>query len=160
MRWLCGLFVVVKSMSEHECPAAGSSPVVDAHLHVWSGDWPYAAGQAPPADALDGAGRVGSAVALSHHMSEHGVARALIVQPINYAYDHSYVAHCLASWPHRFRGMALADPTLSPAEAVAKLRAVVGTAGATAGNVGAAPGTAGGIGDAAIGLPPGLPWGS
>ena len=64
---------------------------VDAHLHVWSGDWPYAEGQAPDA-ALDGDARVGSAEALLRHMEAAGVGRALIVQPINYLFDHTYVS--------------------------------------------------------------------
>jgi predicted TIM-barrel fold metal-dependent hydrolase len=93
-------------------------------LHVWSADWPYAAGQAP-GTALDGDARVGSAEALLRRMDDAGVGRALIVQPITYKFDHAYVAHCLAAWPRRFRGMALADPSLAPAEAVASLRAVV-----------------------------------
>ena len=98
--------------------------VVDAHLHVWCSEWPYAEGQAPDA-ALDGERRVGSAEALLHHMDGAGVGRALIVQPITYKHDHAYVAHCLTAWPQRFRGMALANPTLPAMEAVAALRSVV-----------------------------------
>ena len=98
---------------------------------MWSADWPYAEGQAPGA-ALDGDARVGSAEALLRRMDDAGVGRALIVQPITYKFDHAYVAHCLAAWPRRFRGMALADPSLAPAEAVATLRAVVAAAGSSA----------------------------
>ncbi|KAG5181590.1 hypothetical protein JKP88DRAFT_186750 [Tribonema minus] len=43
-------------------------------------------------------------------MDAAGVSGALIVQPINHLYDHSYVQHCLQQWPQRFKGMGLLQP--------------------------------------------------
>ena len=50
-----------------------------------------------------------------------GVNGALVVQPANHLYDHSYVAQALQAHPTFFRGMALANPTLSVKQAVAEL---------------------------------------
>ena len=53
-----------------------------------------------------------------------GVGGALVVQPANHMYDHSYVAKAIKEHPTFFKGMALANPTLPPAEAVAELEAL------------------------------------
>lgn len=60
-----------------------------------------------------------------------GVTGALIVQPINHKFDHSYVSSALSTAPEFFRGMCLANPTLEIPEAVAELEAL-----STAGYVG------------------------
>ena len=81
--------------------------VIDSHLHVWSSTRPYAAGKEPPAALGDS---VASAEALAAGMESLGIDGALVVQPINYEFDHAYVSSVLAK-DRRFKGMALADPS-------------------------------------------------
>ncbi|XP_027154499.1 uncharacterized protein LOC113754315 isoform X3 [Coffea eugenioides] len=61
------------------------SSVIDSHLHVW----------ASPQEC----------------MKEAGVDGALIVQPINHKFDHSYVTSVLKKYPSKFVGCCLANPT-------------------------------------------------
>ena len=63
--------------------------VVDSHLHVWSSTSKFAPGKEPPANLGDA---VASAEAFAAACKESGVDRALIVQPINYLFDHTYVS--------------------------------------------------------------------
>lgn len=42
---------------------------------------------------------------------EAGVSGAMIVQPSNHLYDHSYVTSVLQEHPDKFVGCLLADPT-------------------------------------------------
>jgi predicted TIM-barrel fold metal-dependent hydrolase len=96
--------------------------VIDAHLHVWASRqetsaFPYAPGQEPP-EALASAASTG---ALVTQMDQSGVTGALIVQPINHKFDHSYVMHAMQEHPDRFKGMLLHDPSLSSEEAVSRV---------------------------------------
>ena len=82
---------------------------VDAHVHVYSSGappFPFVTSKPPPSLATASADRLFSL------MSEAQVAGALIVQPINFKFDHSYVASVLADgrFEGRFRGMCLLDP--------------------------------------------------
>jgi predicted TIM-barrel fold metal-dependent hydrolase len=54
-------------------------------------------------------------------IEQAGVSGALIVQPANHKFDHSYVSAALRSHPDFYRGMLLADGSLSPLDAVASL---------------------------------------
>lgn len=58
-------------------------------------------------------------------MNDAGVDGALIVQPINHKFDHSYVANAMKKYPDRFKGMLLHDPSLSPELAVERLEELV-----------------------------------
>ncbi|XP_019069669.1 uncharacterized protein [Solanum lycopersicum] len=58
--------------------------VIDSHLHVW----------ASPQECME----------------EAGVDGALIVQPINHKFDHSYVTSVLKKFPSKFVGCCLANP--------------------------------------------------
>ena len=99
--------------------------VVDSHLHVWSSTSAFAPGKEPPSNLGDA---VASAEAFAAACQESGVDRALIVQPINYLFDHTYVAGVLKDNKDKYRGMALADPS-QPAKAAAEaLRAACATA--------------------------------
>lgn len=95
--------------------------VIDSHLHVWanlkesSADYPYAVN--PPENLQNKA----STDALLKVMEKEGVDGALIVQPINHKYDHSYVRSALQNHPTRFKGMLLHDPTLDASKAVSRL---------------------------------------
>ena len=79
--------------------------VLDSHVHVWSSASPYAPNQTPPPELGDA---VASAEALVASMATNRIDGSLIVQPINYGFDHSHVAGALRRYPTRFRGMALA----------------------------------------------------
>jgi predicted TIM-barrel fold metal-dependent hydrolase len=100
--------------------------IVDSHLHVWANEkeassFPYAEGQDPP-DALR---NLGSTSTLLEKMDANGVDGALIVQPSNHKFDHSYVMSAIKTYPDRFKGMLLHDPSQSPEDAVSKLEALV-----------------------------------
>mmetsp|Transcript_36638 Transcript_36638/g.93659 ORF Transcript_36638/g.93659 Transcript_36638/m.93659 type:complete len:354 (+) Transcript_36638:95-1156(+) len=80
---------------------------IDSHLHVWAdvdqaAEFPFPGGEPPYA---------GSAELLIDSMKEPGVHGALIVQPANHKFDHSYVTSAMAAHPGRFVGCLLADPT-------------------------------------------------
>jgi predicted TIM-barrel fold metal-dependent hydrolase len=107
------------------CVAAStafSMKIIDAHLHIWS-DKPEAfdSDQIPPATLQHGA----TPEALIQKMNDAGVKGALIVQPIYQKFDHSYVTEAVKTYPHKFKGMMLHDPSLSPEMAVERLEALV-----------------------------------
>lgn len=99
-----------------------ATKVIDSHLHVWattdeSKSYPYAVGQEPPPILADRA----STDQLLKSMDGAGVNGALIVQPINHKYDHTYVTAAISAHPTKFKGMLLHDPTLNAEEAVKRL---------------------------------------
>jgi predicted TIM-barrel fold metal-dependent hydrolase len=82
--------------------------LVDAHLHVWR-------------DASDYSGSAPTPVSpsadvpvelLAEYMSEHGVGRAVLVQPVYPGEDNSYVADCARAQPERFAAACVVDPRL------------------------------------------------
>ena len=82
---------------------------IDSHLHVWgNGKEPFPYVKGPPPDELVA---VGSTEALLEQMDKTGVRGALIVQPINYLFDHSYVLKAINDHPDKFKGMCLLDPS-------------------------------------------------
>ncbi|KAI8464534.1 MAG: hypothetical protein J3K34DRAFT_526120 [Monoraphidium minutum] len=101
--------------SSKRVAAAAAMSRIDAHVHVWApadqqGRFPYAgallgaksAGPEPPLP--------GDAELLLGELDAAGVGGALIVQPGNHLYDHSYVISVLEAHPQRFAGCLLADP--------------------------------------------------
>ena len=101
--------------------ATTTPKVIDSHLHVWANTSEAANGfpyiQDPPDPLKDKA----STAELIKQMDENGVNGALIVQPINHKFDHSYVIEAMKSHPDRFKGMLLHDPSLDEQAAVARL---------------------------------------
>lgn len=97
--------------------------IVDSHLHVWASTeeaaaaFPYAEGQEPPESLRS----LASTSELLKRMDDAGVDGALIVQPINHKFDHSYVIEAMTKHPTRFKGMMLHNPAESAEEAVARL---------------------------------------
>lgn len=84
-----------------------SAKVIDSHVHVWASlqeaeKYPYFPGQEPTL--------TGHADFLLQCMEEAGVDGALIVQPINHKFDHSYVTSVLKRYPSKFSGCCLANP--------------------------------------------------
>ena len=100
--------------------------VIDSHLHVWASKeettgFPYAEGQDPPESLASAA----STTQLLKRMDESGVSGALIVQPINHKFDHSYLIDAIKRHPNRFKGMLLHDPSLTEDQAVSRLEDLV-----------------------------------
>lgn len=86
-------------------------PMIDTHMHVWSGDPqrfplvnPYHAHSKPPKNA-------GTVEMLLKEMDEFGVTQCVLVQVIYHGWDNLYVAHCLKEHPQKFRVQGLIDPT-------------------------------------------------
>ncbi|KAL0385313.1 UNVERIFIED_CONTAM: hypothetical protein Sradi_2925600 [Sesamum radiatum] len=81
---------------------------IDSHLHVWASPeqaaekYPYFPGQEPTLP--------GHVDFLLQCMGDAGVDGALIVQPINHKFDHSYVTSVLKQYPSKFIGCCLANP--------------------------------------------------
>lgn len=122
------------SSSFHTASVSAMSPsiprIIDSHLHVWADTdeaeaFPFSDGQTPPETLKN----VGSASALLEQMQackeQYDIVGALIIQPINYKFDHSYVTHAIQKHPRRFKGMMLHNPSLSAHEAVAELEDLV-----------------------------------
>ena len=87
--------------------------IIDAHVHIWGtgeAPFPYAASAPLPPAGMQASS---DAAALLHQLDCAGVAGALIVQPIHYMFDHSYVAQAIACSP-RLKGIALLDPLAEP----------------------------------------------
>ncbi len=83
--------------------------VVDSHLHVWSDDegrypWRPLTGFGPPQRFP------GSLELLLGLQAASGVDKAVLVQPANYDYDHSYLFACCRRYPGRFAAVGLVDP--------------------------------------------------
>lgn len=80
--------------------------IIDAHLHVWRSvpDYPQPAATtvSPVCDV--------PVELLNEYMAEHGVERAVLVQPMYPGEDNSYVAGCAAAAPQRFAAVCVVDP--------------------------------------------------
>lgn len=105
----------VSAMSTHK------TKVIDSHLHIWGqpdSNYPYAQGQTPTDNLINKS----SVSDLLENMDKTNVDGSLIVQPINYKYDHDYVAEAIAAHPDRLKGMLLYDPSLDEKDAIGKLQ--------------------------------------
>ncbi|CAI8592144.1 unnamed protein product [Vicia faba] len=95
-------------MASTETPnSTSTSKIIDSHLHVWASlqeasQFPYSPGQEPNLP--------GNVDFLLQCMEEAGVDGALIVQPINHKFDHTYVTSVLKKYPNKFVGCCLANP--------------------------------------------------
>ncbi|XP_052187809.1 uncharacterized protein LOC127798341 isoform X2 [Diospyros lotus] len=99
---------VLASAAQMATISTTATKVIDSHLHVWASPqeaaekYPYFPGQEPSLP--------GHVDLLLEHMAEAGVDGALIVQPINHKFDHSYVTSVLKKHPSKFVGCCLANP--------------------------------------------------
>ena len=124
---IAALFIIsMMSSSSH------AFTVIDSHLHIWataeeaSSNFPYAGeDQTPPSSLQNEA----SPEKLLEQMNAAKVDGALIVQPINHKYDHSYVTNAIKKYPNKFKGMLLHDPSLPSKLAVQRLEELVLLAG-------------------------------
>ena len=78
--------------------------IIDTHLHVWSDDY-----EKYPMDGGKTSNENGSVEFLNKTMAEAEVDKAVIVQPIHYLYDNSYVIDTLKRFPGRFAAIGLVD---------------------------------------------------
>ncbi|OAY68331.1 4-sulfomuconolactone hydrolase [Ananas comosus] len=96
------------SKAKEGSSSSSSFKVIDSHLHVWATPqeavekYPYFPGNEPSLR--------GDVDFLLEQMAEAGVDGALIVQPINHKFDHSYVTSVLKKHPSKFVGCLLANP--------------------------------------------------
>ena len=103
-----------------EVTAGGSTSrpnvkLIDSHLHIWSdGTDPYPWAVEPPEQLQKAA----TTEQLRIKAREAGVTGALIIQPANHKFDHSYVIEAMRSDWEFYRGVALVDGSLPPLEAV------------------------------------------
>lgn len=90
---------------------ADKAPVIDTHMHVWSGDperFPFA----HPFDANFKPPKIAATVELLlKEMNEFGITHCVLVQVVGHGWDNRYLAHCLKAHPKRFRGQGLIEPT-------------------------------------------------
>ena len=93
--------------------------MIDSHVHVWSdGTAPFPYINSPPPEDLREAS---SPQHLLRLMDASGVHGAIVIQPINYQYDHSYLTNLMQNPQYnRFKYMALLDPTME--ESSGKIR--------------------------------------
>ena len=80
--------------------------IIDSHLHVWSDDegrYPFGGPGRPDQSA--------TVELLNATMAGAGVQHAVIVQPIYYTFDNRYVSDCLRTFPGKFAGVGLVNPT-------------------------------------------------
>ncbi|KAA0044564.1 2-pyrone-4,6-dicarbaxylate hydrolase [Cucumis melo var. makuwa] len=101
-------FKLKMASSSSSSSSSSYGKVIDSHLHVWASPeeaaakYPYFPGQEPTL--------TGHVDFLLQSMEEAGVDGALIVQPINHKFDHSYVTSVINKYPNKFVGCCLANP--------------------------------------------------
>jgi predicted TIM-barrel fold metal-dependent hydrolase len=85
--------------------------MIDSHVHVWSdGVPPFTYDAAPPPQLLNS--QPGD---LLQNMAEAGVRMAIITQPINHKYDHSFIQQIIneKNFKRKLKGICLMNPTLT-----------------------------------------------
>lgn len=93
-------------------PQGAAKPlIIDAHMHVWSGD-PVRFPFAHPYDPKFKPPKIAATVELLlQEMDQAGVTHCVLVQTISHGWDNRYLAECLKAHPKRFKGQGLIDPT-------------------------------------------------
>ncbi|PXF43589.1 4-sulfomuconolactone hydrolase [Gracilariopsis chorda] len=91
---------------------------VDAHVHIWDTRFkPHKEHPLPPIQA--------TATDLLANMDKANVQKAVIVQPINYKFNHDCITTAVKQHPHRFVAVALMDSTLPAQQACSTLQTLV-----------------------------------
>jgi len=87
-----------------------SGGIIDSHVHIWgdgNGEYPFASSAPLPPSGMTTTSNVD---ALLSQMEHTGVRGALVIQPIHYIYDHSYVLQAISRHPKKLKAMCLLDP--------------------------------------------------
>lgn len=92
---------------------------IDSHVHVWDPVFPTHPDHPLPPSLP------GTQADLLNCMDDAGIDKTVIVQPINYKFDHTYVLNAIKKHPSRFVGVALADTALAPSVACETLEQLV-----------------------------------
>jgi len=95
-----------------------AAPIVDAHVHVWTPD--FAPDASHPLPSL-----AGDATTLVSEMDAAGISKTMVVQPINYKFDHACVSAALDAFPTRLYGVALVDTSRSAKDSADFVRDMV-----------------------------------
>jgi predicted TIM-barrel fold metal-dependent hydrolase len=85
--------------------------LVDAHVHIWKKDPLY---PDPSATIMSPASEIPLEL-LRRYLDEHGVGRAVLVQPMYPGEDNSLVADAARAEPDRFAAVCVVDPRLPDA---------------------------------------------
>lgn len=91
---------------------------IDSHVHVWDPTFPTHPDHPLP-------NIVGTADDLISKMDHVGINKTIIVQPINYKFDHTCIQNALNKYPNRFALVALVDTMINPDEARNTLQKLV-----------------------------------
>jgi predicted TIM-barrel fold metal-dependent hydrolase len=89
---------------------ASTTPIIDAHMHVWITDaqrYPYAH---PYAKDFAGMPCEATVEMLVEDMDRHGCTHCVLVQTICHGWDNRYLVDCVKRFPQRFKGHGLIDP--------------------------------------------------
>lgn len=86
--------------------------LVDAHLHVWRA----LTGGAPGVSTIVSPSEDVPIERARDVLGQHGVTRAVLVQPLFRGEDNSYVADCAAADPDRIAAVCVIDPRIAGAE--------------------------------------------
>lgn len=80
--------------------------IIDPHVHIWVNDpafpWPAEKGNPPEDDR--------SAEMLLEIMETNGVSQTVLVHPIHYLWDNSYVTYAVNKYPDKFMGVGRLNP--------------------------------------------------
>jgi predicted TIM-barrel fold metal-dependent hydrolase len=86
--------------------------VVDSHIHVWRATTV----ETPGVQTLVGPQTDVPIEAAAKVLAEHGVPRAVLVQPVFPGEDNSYVAACARAEPEKFAAVCVVDPRIPGAD--------------------------------------------
>lgn len=114
--------VVTMSTLPTKTTTTTTTKIIDSHLHIWASlaeetAFPFVHDSPPPDSFKDRA----STAQLLEEMEAAGVDGALLVQPIHYKFDHSYVCQAIHDFPEKFKGMMLFDPAMTMSDAMVQL---------------------------------------
>jgi predicted TIM-barrel fold metal-dependent hydrolase len=99
------------AVSTLRAAAADKPPIIDTHMHVWSGDlerYPFAHPFVPNIKPPKIAATVDLVL---KEAEEFGITHYVLVQTIYNGWDNRYLAECVKAHPRQFRGHGLIDPT-------------------------------------------------
>lgn len=91
---------------------------IDSHVHIWDPRYPHSPSHPLPDIPA-------TAENLLSNMRIASVSHTLLVQPINYRFNHTYLFHAISRYPSQFSAIALSDTSLPPNQAASQLSTLV-----------------------------------